>query len=269
MFPISVKDSGSTGLVFNCAGSSASNSWILDSGATDHIVSDVRFFEDLTPVDKKFVKLPDNTLVKVVSIGTVRLSSTLVLRNAFFIPNFSINLVSVSQLVKDVTLCLIFSSSFCFIQDIVTWEMIGLARLINGLYVLEVSFSSVNTCNVAASSISSSVVSVSTWHARLDHPSKQRIKCFSDINKEISVENFPDCEVCHLAKQKRLSFPLSITKSDCVFDLVHMDIWGPFPVKSIYGHSYFLTVVDDKSRFFWVFPMTLKSETRDLVIQFF
>ncbi|KAL4291938.1 hypothetical protein GQ457_14G011310 [Hibiscus cannabinus] len=65
---VPVKDSGSTGLVFNCIGSSVNNSWILDSGATDHIVSDVRFFEDLTPVDKKFVKLPDNTLVKVVSI---------------------------------------------------------------------------------------------------------------------------------------------------------------------------------------------------------
>ena len=36
----------------------------------------------------------------------------------------------------------------------------------------------------------------------------------------------------------------------------------------IYGHHYFLTVVDDKSRFTWIFSMKYKSNTRNLIQNF-
>ncbi|KAL4385154.1 hypothetical protein GQ457_15G011160 [Hibiscus cannabinus] len=201
--------------------------------ATDHIVNNDKFFETFSSIENKFVRLPNNAMVKVVSVGTVRFSSSLVLKN-----------------------------------DTLTWETIGLARLVNGLYELDVSGFN-NVCNSVVCNSASKVVSVDTWHARLGHPSRQRMSCFSHMNKEISAVGFSDCDVCHLAKQKRLSFPLSVTKSECIFDLVHMDIWGPFPVESLYGHFYFLTVVDDKSRYIWIFPMKVKSEVRGLIIQFF
>ena len=57
------------------------------------------------------------------------------------------------------------------------------------------------------------------------------------------------CETCHFAKQKRLPFPDSITVSSQCFDLLHMDIWGPYAHPSLLGHKYFLTIVDDKSRY--------------------
>ncbi|XP_039014680.1 uncharacterized protein LOC120144771 [Hibiscus syriacus] len=57
--------------------------------------------------------------------------------------------------------------------------------------------------------------------------------------------------------------------SSVCFDLIHMDVWSPFPVKSIYGHTYFSTVVYGKSRFLWIFPMKAKSEVIRLLFRFY
>jgi hypothetical protein len=64
----------------------------------------------------------------------------------------------------------------------------------------------------------------------------------------LSKSSLP-CDICFYAKQKRMSFPLSNSISANNFDLVHMDIWGPLSIPSISGFKYFLTIVDDKSRF--------------------
>ncbi|KAL4274119.1 hypothetical protein GQ457_13G011820 [Hibiscus cannabinus] len=94
------------------------------------------------------------------------------------------------------------------------------------------------------------------------------MRFFTALNSKIPACNKTDCTVCHLAKHKRLPFPVSQSVSDYCFDLVHIDTWGPFPVKSLYGHSYFLTIVDDKSRYLWIYPMHNKSEARSLIVEF-
>ncbi|XP_057993056.1 uncharacterized protein LOC131174038 [Hevea brasiliensis] len=47
---------------------------------------------------------------------------------------------------------------------------------------------------------------------------------------------------------KKLPFAISTTQTNKIFELVHVDIWGPFSVTAVHGHRYFLTVVDDFSR---------------------
>lgn len=75
-------------------------------------------------------------------------------------------------------------------------------------------------------------------------------------------QNFTSpCDICQFAKQKRLPYCNSNTHSIQIFDLVHVDIWGPYSIPSIHGHKYFLTLVDDFSRFTWIALMKNKSET--------
>nr|GMD52674.1 uncharacterized protein LOC109178736 [Ipomoea batatas] len=52
------------------------------------------------------------------------------------------------------------------------------------------------------------------------------------------------------------------------FDLLHMDIWGPYKVATTHGYHYFLTILDDHSRAVWVYLMKLKSEVRSLITGF-
>ena len=66
------------------------------------------------------------------------------------------------------------------------------------------------------------------------------------------------------SKQKHLPFPSSSTHSSNIFDLMHMDIWGPASAPSMHGYKYFLTV-----RFTWIHLMKSKAETSSLVRNFF
>lgn len=47
------------------------------------------------------------------------------------------------------------------------------------------------------------------------------------------------CVICPLAKQNRLPFPVSVSNTSCAFELIHCDVWGPFPNDSYGGYKYF------------------------------
>jgi hypothetical protein len=99
--------------------------------------------------------------------------------------------------------------------------------------------------------------------------SSPRLSLLHNLIPSISVDSDKVCNVCPLAKQKHLSFPISNKVSKFPFDLVHIDIWGLFSQQSTNGSHYFLTIVDDFSRYTWVHLMAQKSQTRLLIQSFF
>ena len=52
------------------------------------------------------------------------------------------------------------------------------------------------------------------------------------------------------------------------FDLVHMDIWGPFSVESVEGYKYFLTIVDDLTGVTWIYMLKYKSDVSVILPSF-
>jgi hypothetical protein len=84
----------------------------------------------------------------------------------------------------------------------------------------------------------------------------------------ITVDNNGVCDVCHFSRQRKLPYNVSTNKAHVPFELIHFDIWGPIATKSIHNHVFFLTAVDDYSRFTWITLMKHKSETRQHVIDF-
>ena len=56
---------------------------------------------------------------------------------------------------------------------------------------------------------------------------------------------------------------------DFPFDLVHMDVWGPFSIPILDGYRYFLSLVDDVTRATWLFLMKAKSEVKALIVSFY
>ena len=71
--------------------------------------------------------------------------------------------------------------------------------------------------------------------------------------------NIDKCDICPSARQTRVPFPLSVTKSSRLSELLHMDVWGFYKTTTYEGMQYFLTIVDDCSRWTWVFFMRVKS----------
>ena len=75
-----------------------STDWILDNGATDHMIHSLAFFTSITYVVQISVRLLNGDMTKVTHIGIGQLSSTLILDNMVCIPSFSFNLISISKL---------------------------------------------------------------------------------------------------------------------------------------------------------------------------
>jgi hypothetical protein len=75
---------------------------------------------------------------------------------------------------------------------------------------------------------------------RLGHPSTSRLKLCSPLlspNNIVSSEN--NCNVCPMAKQTRIPFPLSTISTHAPFDLLHCDIWGPHKIPTHSGALFF------------------------------
>ena len=116
-----------------------STDWVIETGATDHMVHSVSCFTSITSTLNTHVNLPNGEIALVTHIGTVRISETLILYDVLCVPAFSFNLTFVSKLAKSILCCLIFLGTFCFIQEFAHWSTIGLGREYNGLYLLEES----------------------------------------------------------------------------------------------------------------------------------
>ena len=52
------------------------------------------------------------------------------------------------------------------------------------------------------------------------------------------------------------------------FDIIHVDIWGPYSQFTYKTCRYFLTIVDDFSRYTWVFLLIFKFDAIDALIKF-
>ena len=198
-----------------------SDSWIIDTSATDHMVHSMSQFTSITSIVNTYVYLPNGDQVLVTHVGIMHISSTFVLKDVLCVPSFAFNLISVSKLTKTSFCCLIFLGNCCFIQDLAQWSMIGQGRESNGLYLLDFSYQQRSTALTATTSPFSSI---ELWHTRLGHPSFSKLQLLKRVININAFNKTTCCDVCHFSKQKRLPFPISTHVSSAPFDLIHCDL---------------------------------------------
>nr|KYP36406.1 Retrovirus-related Pol polyprotein from transposon TNT 1-94 [Cajanus cajan] len=251
-----------------CSISQSVASWIIDSDATDHVSSSLLNFSSYVMINPVFVKLPTGQTVTATHSGVVKFSESLFLVDVLYIPSFTFNLISLSKLVSSLQCELIFSHNSCIIQDSKNKKRIGTVDVNGGLYTLALQ-------PIVNHFVYSTIVNpqcnklpIDLWHFHLGHLSHERMFIMKQYYSCLSVDKTFICNTCHHAKQHKLPFPLSHSHASQPFELLHMDIWGPCTLTSMHGHRYFLTVVDDHTRFTWIFLMTSKSETRTHIINF-
>jgi transposase InsO family protein len=77
------------------------------------------------------------------------------------------------------------------------------------------------------------------------------------------------CSACQAGKQVGVHHPhKNIMTTDMPLELLHMDLFGPISYISIGGSKYYLVIVDDYSRFTWVFFLQEKSQTQETLKRF-
>lgn len=155
-------------------------------------------------------------------------SDALSLQGVLFLPKFQYNRIFVSRLPTHNFVTTKFDSHGCFIQDQVSDAVIAWGRVEGNLYILDgqtvrsSTLSSFTASNICIHDIEQ------LWHQRLGHAFAfvmKQISCLCDCNFDslsISTE-------CFQAKEPRTPpFPRSVSQSDAIFDLIHVDLWGPY-----------------------------------------
>ena len=241
--------------------------WIIDSGATSHMCTDRRIFTEFRPLSKSLeVKLGDGDVLMVVGQGTVQLITKCgrdkylkcTLSDVLYVPKLSCNLLSVSKTTEkgnDVK----FYEDTCIIQD-VNRKTVAVATRDGGIYHV--------TTNQAHATIATTTpMKEDIWHRRYGHLSLMNLQ---KLARKQLVNNFNFSATqeiqffksCIQGKQHKATFPV---RSDCEktkepLDLVHSDVCGKINCKSLSGAEYFLTFVDDKTRYTWVYVLKRKSD---------
>ena len=75
------------------------------------------------------------------------------------------------------------------------------------------------------------------------------------------INHIESYDACMMGKLHRLHFPTNCTKTKNPLKILHTDLWGPALVLSSQGYRYYVSFVDDFTRFTWIFPLKTKSET--------
>ncbi|RVX09023.1 Retrovirus-related Pol polyprotein from transposon TNT 1-94 [Vitis vinifera] len=107
------------------------------------------------------------------------------------------------------------------------------------------------------------------WHKRLGHISNQRIQRLvsEGILDPLDFLDFQVCIECIKGKQTNMRKKNANRCSD-VLELIHTDICGPFPTPSWNGQQYFITFIDDYSRYGYLYLIHEKSQSLDVFKNF-
>ena len=111
--------------------------WIVDSGATNHMVNDNSIFNTgLTVARIGKVQIPTGESAMITHSGKCQLEGGDVITDILCVPEFQFNLLSVAKLTKELQRCVSFFPDFFIIQDLFNGKVKGIGEERDGLYTL-------------------------------------------------------------------------------------------------------------------------------------
>uniref|UniRef100_A0AAV1UD57 Retrovirus-related Pol polyprotein from transposon TNT 1-94 n=1 Tax=Peronospora matthiolae TaxID=2874970 RepID=A0AAV1UD57_9STRA len=249
----------------------SSDIWLVDSGATQHMTCSKKFMRNYKGFDAVDVHLADDGIVQAIGSGDIVMSMKTpqgmkkgVLTNVWHIPKLSRNLFSVGRFTKDVG-PVTFTKDGCYGEAKGTKWKIG-AREGKGLFKLQMTPVAPEQANAAKSSGCQGGTKSYLWHLRLGHIGHDGLNCIVTKNIGIgidisSVKKWDVCEGCALGKQTRVRFQSNTTaRTSKLLEVIHSDVCGPMSMATFSGKRYFVTFIDDKSRYCVVYLLKSKSE---------
>lgn len=179
-----------------------------------------------------------------------------------FVPGLKCNLLSVSKLAKS-GCTITFEGKQCKISK-------------NGklLFNLKSITNDVYKMNHHALNVNQPVKSkcIHEWHQLLGHRNLIDIKKMVEFAANMKIENCDHgdtCEICLQCKKTRDPFPQkSFTKSAGKLDLIHTDVCGPLQIPTPRGNKYILILIDDYSKYSFIYLLKQKSDVCEKIKEF-
>ncbi|KAJ9544511.1 hypothetical protein OSB04_024218 [Centaurea solstitialis] len=250
--------------------------WHIDSGCSRHMTGNKFILQNFKHFEGGHVAFGDNPKGgKIKGKGKIS-KDKMSFEDVFYVEQLRYNLLSVSQ-VCDKKFGVFFTDSECLILAPGFKIDENLILLISprkdNVYCLDLeripSNQSLNCLFSKASHDESNL-----WHRRMCH---MNFKNMNKLVKNNLVRGLPrkeflcndNCVACLKGKQHKSSHKSKEVNSiSSPLQLIHMDLFGPTNVMSIGKKSYCLVIVDDFSRFTWVYFLKTKDETSGLIKSF-
>lgn len=255
--------------------SQESDTFIVDSGASSHMVFDRSILHEFTefkhPQHISTAKAGDPLLA--TGFGSVRAKfdyqgsiTNVTLISVLLVPDLDVNLLSVSKLV-DAGIKLNFSIDHCTLS--LGNHIFAAAHKDGSLYKANLYVH--DHSSLISSSITDITQDLTLWHRRLAHISTRRIQSLVDNEAATGIrlkghKSVGLCEPCILGKQHATPSPSANSFATAPFDVIHSDI--QYFISESFSHAkYALIFVDEHSRHTWIFP--IKEKTGAAVLDIF
>ena len=239
---------------------SNSKNWVLDYGATRHICANIDVFTSYTSIgdDEKAVYLGDSHTTQVLGKSKVMLKltsgKTLTLNEVLQFPNIRANLVFVALLGKLGVKVSFESNKIVLTKNNV---FVGKGFCNQGLFVFNIS----EIMNENSYSFAYLVYSCDIWHARLGHVSSGYIKKMQSLGFIINIDYscLSKCQICATSKLTKKTCG-SVFRETKLLELVRYDLGDLKQNMNRGGKKFYVTFIDDYSRFTRVYLLRNKDE---------
>ncbi|GJU75893.1 retrovirus-related pol polyprotein from transposon TNT 1-94 [Tanacetum coccineum] len=243
--------------------------WVVDSGCSKHMTGDRSLLRNFIKKFMGTVRFGNDNFAAITGYGDY-IHGNITIYHVYYVEGLGHNLFSVGQFC-DGDLEVAFRSNTCYVRNLEGDDLLTGGRESN-LYTISIS-------DMAASSpvcLMSKATSTKSWlwYRRLSHLNFGTI---NDLTRHDLVDGLPKfkyekdhlCSACERGKRKKASHPPKLVPSDhSKLELLHMDLCGPMRVASINGKKYILVIVDDFSRYTWVYFLHSKDETSEIIKKF-
>ena len=148
---------------------------------------------------------------------------------------------------------------------------VGKGYMSNGLFKMNVMTVVPPIKNINKKNTSSSYMleSSNVWLGRLGHVNYDTLRRLNNMECLPKFQIYPNkkCEICVESKLTRTSF-LSIERSSEPIELIHSDICDMKFIQTRGGKKYFLTLIDDRTRYCYVYLLRSKDEALEMFQHF-
>ena len=238
------------------------------------MTGDISQLTDLTHHNGGYVSFAGGEKGKITQMGTIS-NGVLSFNKVNYVPELQHSLLSVSQICdKDFSAhftkkeCLILKPGVVIPEE---WVLVRSERR-NDAYIIDMNHNIPENVTCLYSKINERTAML--WHRRLGHANAKNLNRIAknELVRGLPVKDFitfEKCVACAQGKQHRQPHRTKLINTiDSLLQLLHMDLFGPVNVLSINRNSYCLVIIDDYSRFTWVFFLSAKSETPELIKRF-
>ncbi|KAK1384246.1 hypothetical protein POM88_021981 [Heracleum sosnowskyi] len=236
---------------------------ILDSGCSGHMTGNKALLSDFEEKAGPKVSYGDGNIGRTMGYGNINLGSVII-TNVALVSGLKHNLLSVSQ-ICDRGNHVDFHTEHCEVISKSTGKVVLVGHRRNNIY--EASLVTNSDGKTVCLSARMSNEESWKWHKKLSHLNLNNI---NELIRKDLVRGLPKsilsldglCDSCQKAKQMKSSFK-SKSESSVVepYHLLHVDLFGPVNVMSMGRKKYALVIVDEYTRYTWVYFLSKKDET--------